>query len=295
MGDMRAFLLKRAAGRQRPVAVMDANLLRNARVIAKCQKRYESYGEQIVIADAVWDELVANESWPSTLRASLQHLASMPEALVASWSVAAMQAGERKNGEPARDVVHGPMTGFLRKLVVELARGGSNVTDRLRGAVRKHGFAEKGAMGARRKEATKRLVELGRQGITSDRLNAVKTALQVQNRGPLLDLVVEVFEPEKVGTALVRQGVDAAIAKRLVSQPSVNVITNLFFTHMAVEWTVTHGIENAKLSRIHNDYVDVEYAVVAWVCGGDYITADQRARQRFEEVTALSGRLWPAS
>ena len=101
-------------------------------------------------------------------------------------------------------------------------------------------------MGIRRKEATKRLVELGRAGIPSDRLNAARKAVRDGDREKLNDIVAEVFELPKIAGALVRQGVDARIAERLTSSPSVNAVTNLFFTHMAVEWSALHGIETAK-------------------------------------------------
>lgn len=42
-----------AARRSRPVAVIDANLLRDQRAIEERQATYRSTGEQIVIADAV--------------------------------------------------------------------------------------------------------------------------------------------------------------------------------------------------------------------------------------------------
>jgi hypothetical protein len=59
---IRKVLLNRALWRERPVAVIDANLLRNRVVIAERQARYRSYGEQIVLADATWNEIVANET-----------------------------------------------------------------------------------------------------------------------------------------------------------------------------------------------------------------------------------------
>jgi len=109
----------------------------------------------------------------------------------------------------------------------------------------------------------------------------------------LVDLVAEVFHPSMVEGALIRQGIAPTTAHRLTSQPSVTIMRNLLLTHMAVEWTATHGIENANLARVHNDYVDVEYAIIAWACGGEYVTHDQRARRRFEEAVKLSDRIWP--
>ena len=81
---MRSVLLHRGSHPQRPVAVIDANQLRNQRVVAERQARYRSHGEQIVIADAVWNELLTNANWLSTLRASFEHLSTEPDALVAS-------------------------------------------------------------------------------------------------------------------------------------------------------------------------------------------------------------------
>ncbi len=52
---------------------------------------------------------------------------------------------------------------------------------------------------------------------------------------------------------------------------------------------------NRALERIYNDYVDTEYAIVAWMCGGDYVTDDKRARRRFDEVRVLVDRIWPIS
>ena len=290
---MRAALLRQAVHRGRPAAVIDANLLRKAAVVEARQARFRSHGEQLVIADAVWNEVVANDTWESTLRASFSHLSREPEALVASWSVRAMIAGEESTGEPAREVVHAPMTAFLRQLVVNVEGGASETMAGLREAIRKHGHVDKRALAVLRKEATQKLVELGTQNIEPSRLKSVKTAMQSGDRVAFLDLVAEAFEPAKVTGALVRQQVDPQIADRLTGAPSVTVVHNLFLAHMGLEWTCMPGIKNAKLGRVHNDYVDVEYAVVAWACGGEYVTEDKRAWRRFDEVLGLCRRIWP--
>jgi hypothetical protein len=71
-------------------------------------------------------------------------------------------------------------------------------------------------------------------------------------------------------------------------------VHNLYLTHMALEWAVLHGVTTAKECRVHNDFVDAEYGVVAWACDGEYVTADKRAGRRFDEVLALRERIWPA-
>jgi hypothetical protein len=290
---MRPALLRRAALTVRPVAVIDANLLRDKRVIEERQARYRSDGEQIVIADAVWNEIVANEDWPSTVRASFRHLAAEPEALVAAWAVGAMMSGERTSGVPAVGIVHHPMTAFLRQLVSDLARDVPETMARLRQAIAEHGVNDKQLMAVRRKGATERLVELAEQNISDDRFASANVAMQRGDRGPFLDLVAEAFMPSMVAGALVRQGVAHEIADALTSRPSVTVMHNLYLTHMALEWAVLHGVTTARLGRVHNDFVDAEYGVVSWACDGEYVTADKRARRGFDEVLALQKRIWP--
>jgi hypothetical protein len=246
-----------------------------------------------VLADAAWNEIVANDHWPSTLRASFQLLADDPEAVVASWSVAALLKGEATTGEPAREVVHGPMTAFVRQLVEDLAVGASNTMTGLRAAIEKHGLTDKNTMAVRRKEATKDLVRMSRTSIPPDRFRSVNNGFREGDREPFLELIAEAFEPGKAAAALVRQGTDPEIAAKLASQPSASIVWRLLVTHMALEWSAAHGIENAGLTRVHNDFVDIEYAVVAWACGGEYVTEDRRAHRRFEEVLGLCDRLWP--
>jgi hypothetical protein len=290
--SVRQTLLRQAMNEVRPVAVIDANLLRDKLVVREKQARYRSHGEQIVIADAVWNESVANDNWQSTVRASFRHLADDPEALVASWAVVAMISAELKSGVPAVGVVHHPMTAFLRQLVVDLAREVPDTMGRLRRAIEEHGVNDKHSMAVQRKEAMERLVELTKQNIPRERFTSATNAMRCADRGPFLDLIVESFRPSMVSDALVRQGVAAEVAESLTSRPSVTVMQNLYVTHMALEWTASHGVTNAKLGRVHNDYVDGEYGLVAWACGGEYVTADNRARRRFEEVRDLCERIW---
>jgi hypothetical protein len=290
---VRRLLLRRAIGRDHPAAVVDVNVLRNRLIIAERQRLFAANGEQIVIADPVWNELIANASWPTTLRASFELLSNAPEAVVASWSVIAMVSGEEATGEPAHYVVHEPMTGFLRQLVVEIAHGEPGSMNRLRAAIRQHGVTDNRSMALRRKDLTERLVAQIREDVAADRLRSVNQAMQTGDRSALLELVAHAFRPELVEAALVRRGVAAVAAHDLTSQPSATTMESLLLTHMAVEWAATHGVETAKPGRIHNDYVDTEYAVIAWACGGDYITQDHRARRRFEEGLQLCKTIWP--
>jgi hypothetical protein len=289
---VRRLLLRRAIGRDHPAAVIDANLLRNRRVIAERQERYRMHGEQIVIADPVWNEIIANERWPSTLRASFELLADAPDAVVASWSVIAMVSSEEATGEPAHAVVHNPMTGFLRQLVVDLARGAGGSMRRLRTAIRNHGVNDKQSMAVRRKALMERLVTQSREDVPVDRLRLVNKSIRDGDRAPLLELVAQAFSPELVEAAHVRGGMASLPAHRLTSQPSATSMETLLLTHMAIEWAATHGVENAGLGRIHNDFVDMEYAVIAWACGGDYVTHDRRARLRFDEGVQLCEKIW---
>ncbi len=273
---------------ERPAVVIDANLLRRPERIAELQDRYRRNGEQIVVADAAWNELVTNDRWRSTLKASFQHLAKVSESVVASWAVTALHDHERAAGVPAREVVHAAMTGFLRQLLVDLAHGSSNTLNRLEAALSQHGLNDKNSLALRRRDATARGVELARSRIPRDRLNSAKNDPRA-----FVDLVAELFEPAEVGFALRRQGVDPRTADRLTTRASVTVMTSLFYTHLALGWVVDHGLERAKLMRVHNDYVDVEYGVIAWAAGADYVTNDARAKRRFDDVVALSERFWP--
>jgi hypothetical protein len=186
---MRQALLRRAIDTARPAAVIDANLLRDKRVIEERQARYRSNGEQIVIADAVWNEIVANENWPSTVGASFRHLAADPEALVATWAVGAMMSAEQTSGVPAVGIVHHPMTAFLRQLVSDLAHDVPDTMTRLREAIREHGVNDKHSMAVRRKDAIQRLVELA--VIDADRFASANIAMRGGDRGPFLDIVAE--------------------------------------------------------------------------------------------------------
>lgn len=291
---MRTAILRRALSGQR-AAVFDANILRNAAAVRAQCARHQTRGEKIVITDAIWNELVVNDRWESTLRSSFRYLATDVDAIVASWSVRAMIAGERASGDRAIDVVHYPMTAFLRQLIMDFARNtaAEPTIERLSDAIRTHGYSDKQSLGLLRKNATEGLVELALGSIDQSELRRVKTSVQRGDRGALIDLVASAFEPHKLSGALTRQGVNRDIAERLTKAPSVTAVHNLFLTHMGLEWTVTPGVKTANLARIHNDYVDVEYAVVAWACGGDYITEDHRARRRFEEVVDLVDRIWP--
>jgi hypothetical protein len=273
--------------------VIDANLLRKAHVVRSRQERYRSHGEQIIIADVVWSELVANTSWESTLRASFREIAHEPGALVASWSVLTMISDEHATGDPATRIVHPLMTAFVRQLVVDVAADAPGTMSQLRTAVRKHGVTEKPALAARRRDATIAMVELSRRDIPPGRFTSVNKALQGGDRQPLIELVADAFRPEMLAGSLVRQGVTPENAAKLTVKPTVTSVRSLLLTHMALEWTARKGVEGARADRIYNDFVDSEYALIAWLCGGDYVTEDKRALARFEDVRTLCDRIWP--
>lgn len=273
-----------------PYVVVDTNQLRSDTLVRELLVRFDKTGERVMLPWTAAHEL--SKGGGDAFSASMRVLCERPESVaVAKPSMVIYQETERRFCAQAKDVTWKDSTEGLRQVLLGM-REGFVTRDELRTAAFEGSADTRTRLEEMRFDALFRSgVEGVRRSLTRKELNDIRTALQQGDREPLRQVLTESFTQQTLPGFLERVSVPPSKARRLARFPSFVALQFIANIAVSLRWGVLGGIESTK-QPLENDGVDVENVIIA-LYGREFHTRDRNARGVYEDLLAVTPRIWP--
>jgi hypothetical protein len=232
----------------------------------------------------------SNETLPASLRA----ISARPEAITFARPTKHLKAYEKAFKCPIDDLIQDPkQTDNIREVLCGLRDDihelAPKTIDRVRAFWRERVAREEDARFVRELEAVHRKM------LDQTRANAIRNSVNADppDRGPFRDYLAEAMGTlEDLADFLIAMDYGQVTARKVSAFPCFSLLHLFGLQAIALRWRVMGGVGTAKVARLENDMIDVEYATLA-AYGSGLISEDAGALATYGDILAVAERLWP--